>query len=182
MIAATSDRYVPDFPKLDLGCGRVPFGGFTGVDKDWGPNIIGWNLLEFPWPWADQSIEALRSSHLIEHLPAYPWQGKDILVRFFEEAWRICKPGALFHLRWPVPFDVQTGAPIPSAWWDPTHYRHIPHEQITSYFWRDGRKAMDVEGYGIRCNWAPTRPIHVRNLTNDGRVQEYDAELRREDL
>lgn len=175
--------YRPPVPRLDLGCGATPRDGYVGVDRTWRrPGIIGWNLADAPWPWADESIEALTSSHLIEHLPPLNRYGQDVLIRFFEEAWRICKPGALFHLRWPAPFDPRTGTALESAWWDPTHYRRIPHQQIVGYFSAIGRREMGVESYGIQCNWVETREVVCRTLTSDERVIEYDAELRRDPL
>lgn len=175
-------QYEPDFPRLDLGCGAEPREGFIGVDRTWRYHVLGWDLTVTPWPWEDESIEALHSSHLIEHLPLQDRNGCDALVRFFEEAWRICKDNALFHLRWPAPFHPETGAIVPSAWWDPTHYRHIPHQQIPAYFSAAGRASMGVESYGIRCNWVPTGNIAWRNLTDDGAVVEYVIDLRREPL
>lgn len=174
--------YTPLVPRLDLGSGPTPAPGYIGVDKTWGDRRIGFDLRNPIWPWADESIEALRSSHLIEHLPLVDEDGRDILVRFFEEAWRICKPGALFRLLWPIPFHPDTGMPVPSAWWDPTHYRRIPYEQVVFYFSAQGRADMGVESYGIHCNWAPTRPPIYRSLTGDSSVLEYDAELRRDPL
>lgn len=176
------EEHRPELPRLDLGSGPQPREGFVGVDLRSGERVIGWDLTEFPWPFESETIEALHCSHLIEHLPTTAWQGKDILVRFFEETWRISKPGALFRLCWPAAFDPATGATIPSAWWDPTHYRHIPHQQITSYFWQSGRAALGIEHYRIRCNWAPTRDFVLRNLTVDGSVRELDIELRRDAL
>ena len=175
--------FLPRVPRLDLGSGPKPREGYVGVDRiDGNPDVLPWDFTSWKaWPFASETIEALASSHCIEHLPPLNGRGQDVLVRFFEEAWRICKPGALFHLRWPVPFDPRTGAPLESAWWDPTHYRRIPYQQL-SYFSKQGRAELDVPHYDFRCNWEPVGPIGVRDLTEDGRVQEYIVELRREPL
>ena len=175
--------FVPNVPRLDLGSGPRPREGYVGVDRiDGCAGVLPWDFTSWkPWPFMSESIEALCSSHCIEHLPPLNSRGQDVLVRFFEEAWRVAKPGALFHLRWPVPFDPVTGAPLESAWWDPTHYRRIPFQQL-SYFSKQGRADMDVSDYDFRCNWEPTRPIGIRDLTEDGKVREYDAELRRDPL
>jgi SAM-dependent methyltransferase len=168
---------------LDLGSGPNPPHPWLGVDKVGGLAVECYDFTSVdPWPFADDSADALRSSHLIEHLPAMPLAGKDLLIRFFEEAWRVAKPGAIFELRWPVPFHPITGLPIPSAWWDPTHYRHIPLQQIWSYFTSEGRAGMGVESYGIRCNWSCAEPPIVRALTEDDAVLEYRLMLRKEPL
>lgn len=171
---------VPRVPRLDLGSGPTPREGYVGVDKCGGDDVHRWNFTNLhPWPFASESIETLHSSHLIEHLPLLDELGRDCLFVFFEEAWRISKPGALFHLRWPVPFHPKTGMPMPSAWFDPTHYRHIPYQQL-DYLSTAGRAAMGVESYAVRCNWVLHRDVTIRELTSDGSVLEYDVELRRE--
>lgn len=174
-------QLLPSPPRLDLGSGPRPEPGYVGVDRLDAPHLVRWDFRSGePWPFATESIEALHSSHLIEHLPPLNDRGRDALIHFFEQAWRICKPGALFRLRWPAPFHPVTGTPVEGTWWDPTHYRVIPYQQIPSYFSRDGRVALEVESYGIECNWVLTRDIGWRALTSDCRVIEFDAELRRE--
>lgn len=170
--------------RLDLGSGPKAPPGWTGVDRLSGDGVIPFDFASSePWPFLSESVHALRSSHLIEHLPARTtFAGKDLLIRFFEEAWRVAEPGACFELRWPCPFHPQTGLPVPSAWWDPTHYRIIPHQQIWSYFSADGRRAMGVESYGILCNWTSDDPVTVHPLTEDGAVLEYRMLLRRSPL
>jgi SAM-dependent methyltransferase len=166
--------------RLDLGSGPKPAEGYVGVDRCEGERVIGWDFTHSsPWPFETESIEALRSSHLIEHLPLVNARGRDILLHFFEEAWRVAKPGALFELRWPVPFHPDTGMPVVSAWWDPTHYRHIPLQTIWSYLTSEGRRAMSVESYGVRCNWVARGRPAIRTLHVDPLVLEYDVELER---
>lgn len=165
---------------LDLGSGPVPVDGYTGVDRCHGERVVYWDFTcSMDWPFERESIAGLRSSHLIEHLPPVNDRGNDILLHFFEQAWRVAKPGSLFHLRWPVPFHPVTGMPVVSAWWDPTHYRHIPEQTIWSYCSREGRRAMGVESYDVRCNWRPTRAFTVRTLNVEPLVLEYDVELAR---
>jgi len=56
-------------PAYDLGCGKHPRAGWTGVDKnpDNAPQVQA-DLMQ-PWPFADSSVFAFRASDLIEHLP-----------------------------------------------------------------------------------------------------------------
>lgn len=173
-------RHDPKPARLDLGSGPRPREGYTGVDRQWARNVVPWDFRSTEdWPFESESVEALYSSHLIEHLPPVNVLGGDVLVRFFEEAWRVARVGAVFELRWPVPFHPETGLPVASAWWDPTHYRHIPDQQIYSYFSVEGRRAMGVESYGIRCNWY-MRQVGYRVLNDHPLVLEYVAELVRE--
>lgn len=174
--------------KLDLGSGPTPRDGHLGIDVRAYPAVPGQHdgVLSFPldqgerWPFADESVEALYSSHLIEHLPATTVAGKDVLAHFFEQAWRVALMGATFFLRWPSLIDEQTGAWLPSAFFDPTHRRWIPREQLL-YFSSVGRHDLDVEQYDFRCNWVIER-VAQASLTTDRTVLEYQALLRKHPL
>lgn len=73
--------------KLDLGCGKNPKDGFTGVDcRDFGQGITA--DLRQPWPWDNESVDEAHSSHFIEHLKA------EERIHFVNELYRILKPGA----------------------------------------------------------------------------------------
>lgn len=148
--------------KLDLGSGLRPADGFEGVDRLPGATHVFELGTGDPWPWSDDSIEALRSSHFIEHVPAcdvfvtdwdldprpvgdVPGYWVDALVRFFNEAFRVIVPGGSFELIWPA---AQSGR----AFQDPTHRRFIPTEQL-DYWSRDYRRVMGLEFLGATCNW-----------------------------
>ena len=77
---------------------------------------------------------------------------QDALFWFLDEAWRVCKPGGEFLLRWPALRREDTRDICMSAFVDPTHYRFIPLEQI-HYWSRAGRTARGVEQYRASCNW-----------------------------
>jgi len=72
--------------KLDLGCGKNPREGFTGVDiRDFGQPIKA--DLTKPWPWKDDTVDEAHCSHFLEHLMA----GQRI--HFTNELFRVLKPG-----------------------------------------------------------------------------------------
>jgi hypothetical protein len=137
--------------KLDLGSGPRPAEGFLGVDVVPGQTDYTFDLCSGEdWPFRIDSVDELRSSHFIEHIDAGYVRTKydqriDALLFFFDEAFRIAKPGAVFTVQWPALQSVR-------AFQDPTHRRFIPAEAIT-YLSREGRKAMGVEHYGATCNW-----------------------------
>lgn len=164
----------PEPLRLDLGSGPRPAEGFKGVDIVPGVTDYTFDLCcGQRWLFEDDSVDELRSSHFIEHIradyvPTYRNEtrpGKhgtlqlrgimqDALLFFFDEAFRVAKPGALFTVQWPALQSVR-------AFQDPTHRRFIPHTTIT-YLSREGRTVMGVEHYGATCNWigtvAPTIP------------------------
>jgi len=73
--------------RLDLGCGDRPLPGWTGVDVKPPVDVI-WDLGSFPYPWADNSIDAVRMSHSLEHC--------DNVVKVVREVCRILKPEGEF--------------------------------------------------------------------------------------
>jgi hypothetical protein len=72
--------------KLDLGCGKNPKAGFTGVDcRDFGQEITA--DLRQVWPWGDGSVEEVHCSHFVEHLTAAE------RIHFVNELYRVLIPG-----------------------------------------------------------------------------------------
>jgi hypothetical protein len=154
----------PEPLRLDLGSGPRPREGFEGVDVVPGVARHCFDLSSAaPWPFPENSVDELHSSHFLEHLDAayhrgvegYPGGRVDVLYRFFDEAFRVAKPGATFTCQWPALQSVR-------AFQDPTHRRFVPAEMI-GYLSVEGRKALGQEHLGIRCNWigtvTPTIPI-----------------------
>lgn len=74
--------------KIDLGCGKRKEPGFIGVDSiafDGVDHVL--DMGSARWPFEDGSVEYARSSHAVEHLT---WPER---VHFFNELWRVLKPG-----------------------------------------------------------------------------------------
>jgi ubiquinone/menaquinone biosynthesis C-methylase UbiE len=96
---------------LDLGCGARKKPGAIGLDI---ARIDGVDLVADVFrtlPFRDCSADEVVASHLVEHV--------DDLMAFMGEVWRVCKPGALVHLRFPhatTPYVI---------WKDPTHRRGV---------------------------------------------------------
>lgn len=78
--------------KLDLACGKNKKEGFIGVDQFQLPGVDVIHDLKTTWPWPDNSVEEANVSHFIEHLTNFDdkWER----IHFFNELWRVMKPGA----------------------------------------------------------------------------------------
>lgn len=177
--------------KLDLACGGVPAEGFEGVDitqvvRDGVERVKHvFDLLRFPWPFADGSVDEVRCAHFIEHIPQL-FHTKDprfpvgheltavaegphsvsLFLKFFDEIYRVLKPGGSAHIFCPHGHSDR-------AFWDPTHTRFIM-EGTFHYLDRDWRKANNLEhaAYGISCHF----PIKLRQLRGAA-SPEQDREL-----
>lgn len=115
--------------RLDLGCGRNKREGFVGVDKyETEQTDLVFDLLTYPWPWADNSVDELNVSHFFEHIP-----GLD-RPRFMEEVYRVMKPGA--KALFVVPYYKS-----PRAYQDFSHAWPPVCEQAFLYFSKAWREA-----------------------------------------
>lgn len=160
--------------KLDFGCGQVPREGYEGVDL-YAPNAKHKvDLMKFPLPWKDESVDAIHCSHFLEHLPLREveerdlavvgrvrqlngpfleaWDekdksfiGKDFLFAFVDECYRILKPGGLLTVQVPALQSVR-------AFQDPTHRRFFP-QYTFFYFSAEWRRMQKLEHYRVDCNF-----------------------------
>jgi len=153
--------------KLDLACGQVPREGFEGVDLYAEQAQHKVDLMKFPFPWDDSSVDELWCSHFVEHLPARNVEnhdfdsrvivghlatmradiiGKDFLFAFFDECWRILKPDGVMTVQVPNAFSA-------GGFQDPTHRRFIVAETF-GYLSAEWRKATKLDHYRVRCDFA----------------------------
>lgn len=134
------------FFKLDLGSGDRPRDGFHGVDRF--AKNVAWrvDLLKFPWPWADGSVHELHSSHYLEHIPMeYGKGGRDMLVLFMDEAWRVLRDRGQFTV-------IVPNARSNRAFQDPTHRRFFVAESFL-YFNKGWRDANGLAHYLGECDF-----------------------------
>lgn len=118
--------------KLDIACGNRKKNGFLGVDVCNNADIIC-NLEIFPWPFDDSTVDEVYCSHYIEHTSD--------LIAFFNELYRIMKPGATAEIIAPYYSSIK-------AWQDPTHVRAIS-ENTYYYCNREWRLINKLGHYPI---------------------------------
>lgn len=139
---------------VDLGCGQnkasVEF--FTEnmqltPDKVIGLDIancegvdIIHDLTVFPYPIESESVDAIHSSHFVEHLDGFE------RMKFFNECYRILKPGGKMKLSHPYYKSVR-------AIQDPTHKWPPISENSYYYFDRKWREENKLDHYPIDCDF-----------------------------
>ena len=100
--------------RIDLGCGPFKKFEYVGIDVfDWSERYPKDEFLQGEIPevlhnFKDNSIEEVRASHFIEHIPQCR------VIEFMNEAHRILVPGGVFEINIPP----STGR---GAFCDPTH-------------------------------------------------------------
>lgn len=150
-------RHQADAVRLDLACGETPLKGFQSVDLFAKKPNHRVDLLAFPWPWKNGSVDEINCSHFIEHIPMVyvtltgeynlmPGVGRvDLLLAFFNECGRILRKGGVMKCTWPA---LQSAR----AFWDPTHRRFIP-PQTMQYLGKGWREASKLDHYlGVTCD------------------------------
>jgi len=157
---------------LDLGCGQNPREGFEGVDLYGDKAKHKVDLFKFPWPFADNSVDEINSSHFLEHIPAREVEGRDLvfpqgaadrtnverflgqdmLFAFMDECYRIMKVDAWMNV-------VVPSGRSSRAFWDPTHRRFFQQETFL-YFNAEWRKLNSLDHYransnfAVECSWS----------------------------
>lgn len=141
-----------ELPKrVDLACGQSKKAGFIGIDRAEAPGVdIVHDLTVYPWPFADNSVDELHSSHYVEHIPMvelfHGGKSKDAFFAFFDECYRILKPGGTMLVICPHLQNVR-------AFQDPTHRRFIPAESFV-YLNKEWRDVNRLNHYNVDCNFA----------------------------
>lgn len=168
--------------KIDLAAGQNPREGFEGVDL-WPGSQHVVDLSVYPWPFEDSSVLELHSSHYIEHImagyvdasgnPVKGWkEGKDALLAFFDECYRILIPGGLMTVICPCARNNR-------GFQDPTHRRFIVAETFL-YLSAEWRKINKLDHYGVDCNFGvnvvPIVPIELTVIHPDAANRRMQAE------
>lgn len=146
--------------RIDLACGQTKKEGFKGVDREKveGVDFVH-DLMEFPWPFADDSVYEFNCEHFVEHIPHYV-QGytKDGFVLFMEEVWRCLMPEGTIRIVCPYFMSEE-------AFQDPTHTRMIS-DRTFMYF--DKTIVQEkLNHYTGQCNFRETQ----RKKTVDNNFQ-----------
>jgi Methyltransferase domain len=84
--------------KIELGCGRTKKEGYIGVDLV-SEADIQMDMLEYLRTLEDNSVDAVRAYHSLEHLP------KEKFVQVFKEILRTCQNGSIIEIG--VPYHTQ---------------------------------------------------------------------------
>ena len=132
---------------IEIGGGTLVQPGWVNLDSRNGHGEWARMAQQTPWPTGDNTVDAIRASHVMEHIPA----GQE-RIDVMNEAHRVLKPGGVFEVIVPIVND-------PLSWHaiaDPTH---VSFWVLESFHYFDGHFAANAD-YGIRL-WS-TLELEVR--------------------
>lgn len=121
--------------KLEIGGGTLLTPGYTNLDPVHGQGAWKRMAQDTPWPTGDNTVERIRASHVLEHIPS----GMDQRVKVMNEAHRVLRHGGEFEII--VPLLVGTWHAVA----DPTH---VSFWVLESFHYFDGLFAANAH-YGI---------------------------------
>ena len=161
---------------LDLGCGPNKTPGAIGLDKAkiQGVDIVH-DLEKFPYPFKDNEIDKVISTHCVEHI--------DNFVGLMEEIHRICKPNA--EIKFIVPYytskDFFTDFTHKHAFTEHT-FNYFDDNHPYSYYSKARFKVEHVKfQYSAIGRWIPIRRILRHYLFNIVDHLEFTLRVIKED-
>lgn len=122
--------------RIEIGGGHLVQAGWINLDPTHGDGPWRRQAQEAPWPTGDHTVNAIRASHVMEHIPAGQPR-----IDVMNEAHRVLKSGGVFEVRVP---NCLSGTW--HAYADPTH---VSFWCIPSFHYFDGSFAANAD-YGIR--------------------------------
>lgn len=102
------------------------------------------NLIKFPWPWDDNSIDGIHASHILEHFLDHE--------AFLRECHRILKPGGFLRIVVPHCTNMASTGCL-------GHYRTFSHDTLHRYLSVQGKQdcymfeGIKFETVEMRVNW-----------------------------
>jgi ubiquinone/menaquinone biosynthesis C-methylase UbiE len=164
---------IPASPiRIDLGAGPNKKAGFLGVDSIAFPGVdVVLKIGSEVWPWDDNSVDEAHCSHTLEHLTNLndKWER----VHFFNELYRVLKPGAKCTLIIPHWNSNR-------YYGDPTHKE--PFSEMGFYYlskeWRKGNaphsdKEHNPNGYSCDLQAVWGYALHPALTTRNAEYQQF---------
>lgn len=156
--------------RIEIGGGAVPVDATTmNLDPVHGEGEWRRPAQDVPWPCEDGTVESVRASHVMEHVPAAD------RIAVFNEAWRVLRPGGSFEVVVPIlSASLGPSGQVLFDWGalaDPTHVSLWVRESF-AYFtgairpnaeygislWREQSWRVERQPFGDEGHWTGVKP------------------------
>lgn len=138
---------------LDLGCGKNKEPGAIGVDNVALDTVdVIHDLLDFPYPFENESIDEVILSHVLEHFVL------DDIIKILNEAGRILKKEGVVTISVPHVYS-------PVAFTDPGHKTFFTYQ--TLYYFTKGHAASYRRDLKLKNDWEIKKIWTSVNITSD---------------
>jgi Methyltransferase domain len=120
--------------KLNLGSGFKKLDGFVNVDnQDIANPDVKHDLMQFPWPFEDNSVDHIVAKDILEHVGTTPQDFIDVL----KEMYRVSVNGAAWEIQFPHHRSDL-------AYDDPTHVRRLTQTTFKLFDQKRAKAMMDA--------------------------------------
>lgn len=151
--------------KLDLGCGQSKTSpDFIGVDFVKVPGVdVVHDLTKFPYPFKDNSVTEIFSSHFVEHLDGFE------RAKFMDECYRILIPGGKMRLIHPYYKSIRSVQDFTHKWPPISEHSYLYWDKN----WRQANKLTHGH-YNLKCDFE----FAIYYSWQDGTVANRNEETR----
>jgi hypothetical protein len=121
------------------------------------------SLMEFPWPFEDNSVYEFNCEHYLERIPIQLLDGTYGLTRFMEEVWRCLMDKGTIHI---------CGSHYMSqeAYQDPRYFRGISDRTLAYY--NQSVILDDSDKYALKCNFEEISKIKIVDPSVESKGEE----------
>lgn len=156
--------------KLDLGAGKTKRDGFIPVDvRKFDDDVVVVDLAHDPWPWKDNSVDEVFSSHMLEHLDA------EDRAHFANELYRVLKPAPAGATEPKATFVTPHWASA-RAYGDPTH-KWPPICEYTFAYWNKAWRDLNAPHDDVyTCDFENPPPTYTLHPYLQTRAVEHQQE------
>ncbi len=159
---------------LDVGCGRGEwlevlrennYKNLKGIDinrimvaksKALGLDVIESDVIEYLQNQKDESLHVITGFHIIEHLPF------EVLMKLFEESYRVLKKGGMVIFETPNPENILVGAC--NFYTDPTHLNPLVPDTIEFVCQKSSFKNTEILRLHARRNLSKIKDENIEEL------------------
>jgi hypothetical protein len=176
LMNAIVEEKVEPLLKLNLGCGKSKLDGYLGVDTvKFGDNVDVVQDLTKPWPWADNSVEQIQMSHVMEHFTAKE------RAHVVNEMWRVLVNKGTAYIITPYWCSNR-------AYGDMTHQWPPVSEMWYYYLWKawrlDNAPHTDInynpEGYNCDFDFNVNYGMHSEIMNHSSERQQFEMKWYKE--